>query len=60
LLTRVRAQQVQIASGTLSPNEARFAEGREPYEGGDRFIMAMGMPTSLAQDSLGVDADPPK
>ena len=41
LLTRVRAEQVQIASGTLSPNEARLVEGREPYTGGDSFFMAL-------------------
>ena len=39
LNTRVRASQVQIASGTLTPNEARQIEGRERYEGGDNFIL---------------------
>lgn len=40
-LTRVRAQQVMIMSGTLTPNEARQIEGREPYEGGDQFILGI-------------------
>lgn len=40
-LTRVRAQQTMIMSGTLTPNEARQIEGREPYEGGDQFILGI-------------------
>lgn len=40
-LTRVRAQQVMIMSGTLTPNEARQIEGREPYDGGDQFILGI-------------------
>lgn len=40
-LTRVRAQQTMIMSGTLTPNEARHIEGREPYEGGDQFILGV-------------------
>ena len=40
-LTRVRAQQVMIMSGTLTPNEARHIEGREPYDGGDQFILGV-------------------
>lgn len=40
-LTRVRAQQVMIMSGTLTPNEARQIEGRESYEGGDQFILGI-------------------
>jgi hypothetical protein len=39
LSTRVRASQMQIASGMLTPNEARHIEGREPYEGGDEFVL---------------------
>jgi HK97 family phage portal protein len=53
LLTRVRAQQIQIQSGTLSPNEAREIEGLEPYEGGDNFVA----PTTTP--NIGVDALPP-
>lgn len=41
LMTRVRAQQMQIMSGTLTPNEARHIENREPYEGGDQFVMGI-------------------
>lgn len=37
IMTRVRAQQIQILSGTMSPNEAREEEGREPYDGGNTF-----------------------
>jgi HK97 family phage portal protein len=62
LSTRVRAQQVQIASGTLTPNEAREVEGREPYEGGDEFVLNLpGAPMAGTADSppLGVDAIPP-
>lgn len=50
--TRVRASQIQIASGMLTPNEARHIEGREPYEGGDTFTF---LPTGVVPP-LGVDA----
>lgn len=64
LMTRVRAQQVQIASGTLTPNEARAIENREPYEGGDQFVLNLpGAPMAGIEGSdqplLGVDAMPP-
>jgi HK97 family phage portal protein len=64
LMTRVRAQQVQIASGTLTPNEARAIENREPYEGGDQFVLNLpGAPMAgiegSDQPTLGVDAMPP-
>ena len=53
--TRVAAQTEQIKNGTLTPNEAREIEGREPYEGGDQFIMALGTVTP----PLGTDVLPP-
>ena len=53
LMTRVQAQQIQIQSGTLSPNEARQSEGREPYEGGDNFYYGQN------PSSIGVDPIPP-
>lgn len=65
LTTRVRAQQIQIASGTLTPNEARAQENREPYEGGDEFVMALpGAPMSTPNDDgdnppAGYDKEPP-
>jgi len=58
LSTRVKAYQTQIATGILSPNEARHSEGREPYEGGDSFILAspgaqvVGMDEITPQTSL--------
>lgn len=54
LMTRVQAARVQIESGTLSPNEARQIENREPYEGGDRFYVPM------SQQPTGTDAVPPE
>jgi HK97 family phage portal protein len=54
LMTRVKAQQVQIVSGTLSPNEAREQENREPYDGGDTFVAPSTTPT------VGLDAIPPE
>jgi HK97 family phage portal protein len=65
LLTRVRAQQVQIMSGTLTPNEAREQENREPYEGGDQFIMGIpGAPVAGVAGgdlpTLGTDSVPPE
>jgi HK97 family phage portal protein len=41
LMTRVRAEQLQIMSGTLTPNEARAMENREPYDGGDQFVLGL-------------------
>ena len=60
-LTRVRAQQVMIMSGTLTPNEARQIEGREPYAGGDQFILGVaGAPVAGVEGgdlpTLGVDS----
>lgn len=52
--TRVKSQQIQILSGTLSPNEARQEEGREPYEGGDSFVAPSATP------NIGTDALPPE
>lgn len=65
LTTRVRAQQIQIASGTMTPNEARQIENREPYEGGDQFVLNLpGAPMSgIAggdQPQLGTDRVPPE
>ncbi len=64
LTTRIRAQQTQIMSGTLTPNEAREIEGREPYEGGDQFVMGIaGAPVAGIEGGelplLGTDAMPP-
>lgn len=59
LRTRVTAQATQIQSGTLTPNEARAIEGREPYDGGDAFVLALaGAPMAGGADlsPLGTDA----
>jgi HK97 family phage portal protein len=65
LTTRVKAQQIQIMSGTLTPNEAREQENREPYEGGDQFILGVaGAPmagvTGGDLPTLGTDTQPPE
>ena len=60
LRTRVTAQATQIQSGTLTPNEARAIEGREPYDGGDAFVLALaGAPMAGGSDlaPLGEDAE---
>jgi len=54
IMTRVRAQQIEIMSGTLTPNEARQDNNREPYEGGDQFVAPSAAPV------LGSDAVPPE
>lgn len=54
LQTRVQAHQIQILSGTMSPNEARQLENREPYEGGDIFL------TPTSSQVVGTDAVPPQ
>lgn len=61
-ITRLRAYQVGIMSGILTPNEARATEGREPYfPGGDEFVMALpGAPMATPTDPAGVDPDPPE
>lgn len=53
-MTRAKAQQIQIMSGVLSPNEVREEEGLEPYEGGDSFYSPSQTP------SIGTDAIPPE
>jgi len=63
-MTRAKVQQTQIMSGTLTPNEARNDDDREPYEGGDQFIIAaQGSPVAgvVGGDlpTLGSDAEPP-
>jgi HK97 family phage portal protein len=46
-MTRAKVQQTQIMSGTLTPNEARQDDDREPYDGGDQFVISMqGAPIS--------------
>jgi HK97 family phage portal protein len=65
LITRVRAQQIQIMNGTLTPNEARADDDREPYEGGDQFIIGIaGAPMSSIDGGdlplLGIDSQPPQ
>lgn len=60
LMTRVRAAQGQIAAGMLTPNEARFIENREPYEGGDIFVLNLaGAPMAgpNKDQPLGTDAE---
>ena len=58
LHTRVMAEQIQIQSGTLSPNEARAIEGREPYEGGDSFFYGQSN-SRIDSLTIGEDAVPP-
>lgn len=65
MLTRVRAQQLMIMNGTLSPNEARYDLGREPYEGGDQFILGLqGMAVAGIEGGdlpqIGSDKEPPR
>jgi hypothetical protein len=65
LMTRVRAQQAQIMSGTMTPNEAREIENREPYQGGDQFVMGVaGAPIAGVEGgdlpTLGTDDLPPE
>ncbi len=50
----VKAQQLQILSGTMTPNEAREIENREPYDGGNEFVAPSITP------NIGSDAIPPE
>lgn len=64
-INRYRAHQVGIASGFITPNEARNTEGLEPYfPGGDAFFLALpGAPMAgpgVNLPPVGVDADPPE
>jgi phage portal protein BeeE len=65
LMTRVKAQQSQIMSGTLTPNEAREIENREPYEGGDQFVLGVAGTAVAGVEggelpTLGTDQIPPE
>lgn len=63
-INRYRAHQVGIASGFITPNEARATEGLEPYVGGDDFVMALpGAPMAgpgMDPPPAGEDANPPE
>jgi HK97 family phage portal protein len=63
-INRYRAHQVGIASGFITPNEARNVEGLEPYPGGDDFFLALpGAPMAgpgINLPPVGIDADPPQ
>lgn len=54
VMTRAKVQQLQILAGTLTPNEARQDNDREPYEGGDSFA------SPAATPAAGVDPVPPQ
>lgn len=58
-LTRARVNAMEITSGTLSPNEARQLQGREPYDGGDVFNQALAgaLTTAPGNEPLGTDND---
>lgn len=62
-LTRLRSHQLAISSGIKTPNECRADENLEPYEGGDRYFLALpGAPMAgPATDppAVGEDAEPP-
>lgn len=64
LLTRVNAAKEQISAGMMTPNEAREIENREPYEGGDQFVMVLGTALAGIQGgdlpTIGTDAIPPE
>lgn len=59
-LTKARVNQMNIASGAMSPNEARQTFGLEPYDGGDVFHQSLPGSVTSGGDlpSLGEDADP--
>lgn len=58
-LTRSRVYAMDIQSGTMSPNEARQLQGREPYQGGDVFNQALAGSVTAGGEvpPLGVDSD---
>lgn len=62
-LARLQAYQIAVMTGIRTPNECRAAEGLEPYEGGDDFVMALpGAPMAgpgTEPPAAGIDADPP-
>jgi hypothetical protein len=50
---------MDIQAGTMSPNEARQLQGREPYVGGDVFNQALAGSVTAGGEvaPLGVDSD---
>jgi HK97 family phage portal protein len=58
-LTRSRVYAMDIQAGTMSPNEARQLQGREPYVGGDVFNQALAGSVTAGGEvaPLGVDSD---
>jgi len=51
LLSRMQANREAIHSGQMTPNEARFSEGRPSIEGGDR-LMIQGATVPIEQAGL--------
>ena len=59
-LSRSQAYQVQIQSGMLSPNEARASENRNPYDGGDDFMVINKLESEKAANAAPAPTDPKK
>lgn len=58
-LTRLRAGQVAISSGILSPNEVRESMEYEPYPGGDEFYLGIQGAVANMGDPIGQDPGSP-
>lgn len=39
--TRAKVDQMNISSGLTNANEIRIGEGKDPYEGGDKFVQVL-------------------
>lgn len=50
--TKAKVELMEVQAGKKSPNELRLGDGLEPYDGGDRFFMA------LAGAPMGSDSAP--
>ena len=46
LKERMEANAIAVNNGILSRNEVRIDEGRNPYDGGDEFLMPLNMTTT--------------
>lgn len=56
-MTKARVDLLKIQSGVRTPNEARALDGDKPYDGGDKFVMALpGAPMAGGKEGpAGVD-----
>ena len=55
--SRMEGHSIAIQNGIMSPNEARDEEDRNPYDGGDVYLIPLNMATAGDEEQPGVDGE---